>query len=200
MTQDRLKQIQQIQKKRLSEEISQISSAISSLDREDVRTMPERVFVNIWLPFFADEKPLRPELKVDFTHWVNFVGSPYKSVQVVDADGKELFLVPPLFDRSLINPTGRQGNGSIMDVVAQMKNLALLHPNQGAVFFDKELTRRALLMKVPPNIMESLKTWNAIFARYGKAPLVDLEEVTKASQPQVQATGSAQSDYDIDPL
>jgi hypothetical protein len=56
-------------------------------------------------------------------------------------------------------------------------------------------------MKVPANVVKDLETWNTIFKRYGRPPLVDLG-VAKSPQSASRsgATTPDAAEYEFDPL
>lgn len=186
------------QRQSIAAEIDQISKHLIQAAEPNIPTMSERVFVYIWLPFFAgDDKPQYP---VDFQHWFNFTGNPYQPVNVVDEKGDVLFQVPPVFDRSVVNPLS-QKRTSLAHVVQSYQQLRNIHPNQGNVFLDAELTKRALLMKVPHNVLANLETWNSIFQRYGRKPLVEVDSQATTSPGSAAAAGQPDISYDdFEPL
>lgn len=180
---------------KLLEEITRIHASLQTVDQQDAVRMSERVFVNIWLPFFAgDENPTYP---VDIQHWVNFSGSPYRAVQVVDTNGALLFTVPALFDRTAVNPVSGD-HRSVAHVVRSAEQYSGVHPMQGQRYLDAELTKRALIMKVPASVMANLETWNSIFARYGRPPLIKLDAA--AAPGSKQPAADPDISYDVDPL
>lgn len=187
---------QEIFKQQLDSRVESIKTDLAQQEEVNVPRMPERVFKHIWLPFFAgDEKLL---YKVAITpHWVNFAGSIYQKVHVVDERGQVLFTVPPILDRTAIQSLVHSSGKTIGEIVENSQLYANIHPAQGAAYLERELDKRALVMKVPVNVVQSLKTWNEIFARYGRPPI--------ALAPEEKGKGASSSneadlDYDFDPL
>lgn len=183
--------------KQLHEQITQAQKLLDSVAVTDVPRMSERIFVGIWLPFFAGDTPLPHQ--VEMTHWINFAGNPYRIVHVVNSEGAVLFDVPAIFDRLAINPhaMAERDLPNISHVVASAEQYAHVHPLHGTRYLDAELTKRALIMKVPATVLANLQVWNAIFARYGRPPLVAVDETTSGSESAQPDDGLS---YDIDPL
>lgn len=160
-------------KDRLAQQIADISKALEVVADTDFARMPERNFVQVFLPFFAGDTDLM--YKVDMTHWLNFAGGPYREVQVIDNKGVVLFNVPPIYDRTAINPLSGESH-SIAHVVATTTQYARIHPVQGQNYLSAELTKRALVMKVPAAVMHHIDVWNAIFTRYNRPPLIAMDD------------------------
>jgi hypothetical protein len=157
---------------RLAQQIDDISSQLATVAVTDNARLSERHFTQIFLPFFAGDKTLM--YPVDMTHWLNTAGGPYREVEVIDLTGTVLFTVPPIFDRAAINATS--DGKPIAHVVATATQYARIHPIQGQAYLSAELTQRALVMKVPSAVMYHLEVWNKIFQRYGRPPLISVDE------------------------
>lgn len=178
----------------LEQKINSVHEALVVTGQSDIARMSERVFVGIWLPFFAGDT--HPTYEVTLQHWTNFAGNGYQSVHVVDPAGTVLFTVPPVFNRSAINPINNSGQQSVAHVIKSAEQYSQVHPVQGSAYLDNELSKRAMIMKVPPNVLGDLDTWNAIFTRYGRKPLVDVAPAEQASA----VAPDPGLDYDVDPL
>jgi len=176
----------------LIDQINNIHGSLVTAAEQDVGRMPERVFKEIWLPFFAGDNPLPYE--VTLNHWVNFAGSPSRQVRVVDTNGKVLFTVPPLFNRDAINPLS-SSDKSIAHVVISAEQYSGISPIQGQRYLDGELKKRALIMRVPAAVMTNLKSWNDIFQRYGRPAIA----TATADEPNKTTPGD-DIDYDVAPL
>ena len=122
----------------LTAEITRISDQLNNIASEDVVVMQERIFENIFIPLFAGDAELI--YKVSLETWSTFAGGPYRAVDIVDVSGKILFRVPPLFDRSAINPVG-ESNVSIAHVVATAGQYSRVHPTQGSAYLNAELNK-----------------------------------------------------------
>lgn len=178
---------------RLAQEIKNITSELAVVADTDFARLPERHFSQIFLPFFAGDEDLM--YPVTLVHWLNVAGGPYRSVNIVGSDGVILFTVPPLFDRNAINPITEDAK-SIAHVIATTSQYARIHPTQGANYLSSELTKRALVMKVPAAILNELETWNKIFTRYNRPPIMAIPETT--DEPAVDPKDQIpHDDYDL---
>lgn len=185
--------LEDFRNKKLADEIQEIHTQLTSVAVKDHAILPERTFVQVFLPFFAGDEKLM--YKADLTTWTNFAGGPYREVEVVDAQGKTLFTVPPVFDRTAINPVANSTT-PIAHVVATAQQYARIHPTQGLHHLNAELTKRALIMKVPASVLKNLEIWNAIFERYGRPPLVAVDSITEPTPTSIQGN----DDFDFEPI
>lgn len=179
-------------RQRMAEEIADISSAVSKVTDEVRARLPERHFREIYLPMFAGDKVLPYD--VDLNHWVNFAGNPYREVDIIDEAGKVLFTVPPILDRNAVNPIS-QSRQSISHVIQTAQQYSRIHPHKGMAHLNAELTERALIMKVPANVLQDLETWNTIFKRFGRPPIVDTPASAKSA-----AVAKPSDDFDFEPF
>ena len=157
------------------DQIQEISAQLAAGVASDIATLEERIFVEVFLPLFAGDVKL--PYPVSLTTWTNYAGSPYRAVNVIDLSGKVLFTVPALYDRTAINPVSDAAI-PISHIVATASQYARIHPSQGLYYLDAQLSKRALVMKVPSNVIEDLTTWNAIFVRYNRTPIMALNTQT----------------------
>lgn len=157
---------------RLSNEIKDISERMEIAADKGLVALSERIFVNVFLPLFAGDKELM--YPVTFNTWSSCAGGPCREVNVVDVSGKILFTVPPLFDRSTVNPTV-ESNVSIAHVVLTAGQYTKIHPVQGVNYLNNELSKRAMLMQTPGNVITNLEIWNNIFIRYGRPPIITVD-------------------------
>lgn len=187
-------QFQDERQDRLAEQIQQITNELQAVAIQDTPLLRERIFVGIFLPYFAgDEERAYPQANAAM--WIDRVaGSPYKAVNVIDVQGQVLFTVPPLLDRSAVAPQAGSDRGpSIAHVVHSAQQYALMSPRQGAGYLQSELNKRALIMKVPANVLGHIEAWNKIFERYGRPPLMALEgEAEQASAAQSSPAAAAE--------
>jgi len=167
---------------KLAEDIDGVSAQLKTLSPADIPRLAERIFVNVFLPLFAGDETLIYD--ATFNTWVSFAGSPYTDVHVVDTKNNILFTVPPLLDRSAINPVNRL-SVSIAHVVTTAGQFARIHPTQGSVYLHNELSKRAIVMKVPANILNNLEIWNNIFKRYGRPEIMTIEEKVASEIPKI---------------
>lgn len=167
----------------LEKEISGIVSDLNAATAGERPRFAERLFVGIFLPYFAGDKPL--PYPVDSSVWVARVATnPFQEVDVVDIQGQVLFTVPAMFDRSALDPgraAGSKDSLPVEHIVKSAQQLRYLHPLHGEAYLETKLTEKALIMRVPTNILHNLDVWNKIFVRYGREPIVGLPEQSGAT-------------------
>lgn len=181
-------------KGQLNDEITRIAADVEKATAAVRARLPERHFREIYLPMFAGDE--KNPYNVDLNHWVGFAGNPYREVDIIDEHGQVLFTVPPVLDREAVNPVNpEQTRTSVSHVIATAQQYGRIHPSQGVAFLDTELTGRALLMKVPPNVAKDLQTWNMIFTRYGRPPIIEV-----APEQKPGAVKLPDNDWDFEPF
>lgn len=181
-----LTNLQKMYQARLGGQIEQINAQLEVTAENDSATMTEYVFVNVFLPIFAGTP--NPHYNADINTWTNYAGGPYRTVRIIDGSGVVLFTVPPIYDRENINPK-RSNLPSIAHVVASTNQYSQIHPMQGEQYLNHELSKRAILMDVPPNVGKNLEIWNAIFKRYGYPLLTEVAGKTDASDGGSELSG-----------
>ena len=170
---------------KISDEIKRISGELKSITPGYTARLEEYIFANVFIPLFAGDENLLYD--VTFQTWINVAGSPYKEVDIIDNKGKVLFAVPPILDRLSINSTSDQ-RIPIASVVASAQQFSRVHPSQGKAFLANALNKRAMVMKVPANMLKFLERWNKIFTRYGRHEIMPLEQ---SNTPIVNKTSEA---------
>ena len=161
-----------------------ISEQLAAVEKIDVVRMPESVFVAGYLPLFCGED--NPRYNVTFDMWKTYAGGVFNEVIVIDDTGKELFTVPPLFDRAYITTLVKEQTRSLTDVITTAEQYALIHPVKGNAYLDRELSNRALLMNSSMNVSSNVKRWNEIFRRYGKPEIVVGKDIEKVAEAEVK--------------
>lgn len=146
--------------------------------------LEEEKFQYVFLPWFAGDTELR-YFKTDrngrahdkaVAMWIGIAGSAFGAVKITDnKTGEILFTVPPLCDREALVPALRDNKtGTIYNMVMTMQSLRNVSPAHAKHFFDNEVAKRAQGMFKPDNILKFVRTWNEIFTRYGRPPLLAL--------------------------
>jgi len=188
------------------DEMKEAASNIQQIDAElkaqgDKRRLEESIFVHVFLPMFLGTPMEQRQYKVDLPNWVAYAGNPYWEVDVIDTKGTVLFTVPPIFDRSAISPSDaarHAGRGGIMDVIMMTQKLQLVSPVQAKYYLNQEMRQRAVGMVQMDNVLVFLRTWNAIFKRYGKPTILDLLEDTETGQQEAPRDAQRRSLDDED--
>jgi hypothetical protein len=173
----------------LAEQIKNIHDSLTSISAQDITSLPEPVFVNSFLPFFAGQTVTSD---INVSTWVGIAGNPYRSVNIVGANGEVLYTIPPLFDREALDPNKRQiGVSPMQHVMKTYEQFMQLSPQRARSYLDQELAKRNLAVDARENIISNLHIWNAIFARYN-LPLIQ-------GGPQSPSTSASSSDkVDLD--
>lgn len=185
----------------LKNQIETIVDQLSTVSSADRPRFPERYFQGIFLPYFAgDEHPPYPT--ADTVMWIGRVaGSPFQEVDIIDASGAVLFTVPPMMDRGAVDPkrATERGGPSLGHIIHSAQQYALMSPSQGSHYLQQKLTEKALIMKVPSNVLRNIEAWNHIFERYGRPPLMPLDnpapsETSKVDSPSAVSIFGADMD------
>ncbi len=173
----------------------------SAFGKQKNPTLPEAVFVNLFLPFFAKDE--NPEHKVTLKDWFAAIvrhsdpskidGQAFLSVDIVDTAGKVLFTVPPALDHDAINSIS-EGETSLKHVVISFQQYNNVHPAQGKVYLETQLARRKLIQHTPVRIIEQLRQWDAIYKRYGRPTLLREEDFAEVKQEE-KAPGNDEFSY-----
>lgn len=150
-----------------------------------VRSLPERLFVSNFLPFFAGE--LDPKQSPDFySLWISIAGSPMAELDIVDDRNTPLFRVPGLIDSSIINPNRENKSGmNFADVVIMAKLYGNMTPAAGANALNKGLSEKyRQLQAKSPTFETNVKRWYEILKRYGKTKEPSSQTTVQSKTPQ----------------
>jgi hypothetical protein len=134
----------------------------------DVAKLPEPLFRSNLLPVLTDTSG-----RADMTVWLDIAGHGFRPIDVTDpVSGETLFRVPPMYQQL---PTRTKGDPrhSLAMIAEQANNHSAQHPAIGQTFLRKQLEARRIEGSVN---WEHVRTWNAILARYGLAPLLSVPE------------------------
>lgn len=169
--------------------------------------LPEDVFVNVFLPFFAGEKTevtavnwfnvargdFDPALAEQLGDSMRMASGSYREVDVIDAAGNVIFTVPPLLDRLAVRTLKRQrGVDSVSDIIHQARDYSNLSPMHGQQHLERELNERGDRM-FTPHVDEYATRWAAIMARYGKTMLNADGAPVPLPGVEVKADGTTQA-------
>lgn len=167
----------------VAEDLDAIAAEFAALDAESRVTMPEVIFVDVFLPFFAgDENPKYKD--VSLVTWLNAISRPqmddlpvnakpvnklFQEVDVTDNAGRVLFTVPAGLDADGITPTTQtEGLPGMTHLVKTYKLYLNNSQAQADNYLNAELSRRPLIHQVPENVAKNLTVWNGIFKRYNR--------------------------------
>lgn len=131
--------------------------------------LPENIFVQYFLPYFAGQIDLsnRPGLMAE---WISIAGSPMAEVAIIDNNWNILYYVPGVFDTSFIDIRSRENVMSFKNITDQAALMSSNLPVLGDRFLTNSLGQKF------NNMVDSMTStdynrqrWMSIFNRYGIA-------------------------------
>lgn len=149
----------------VSIDISNIALAL----KKEIPTyqIPEQIFISHFLPLFAGE--IEESEALNYNTWIEKVaGSDRAPVEVIDLDYKVLFVVPPMLDDSVIEQSKAGGAGTMSRIERQYSRLKEIDAAASQTYLMKMLQGSHLKEKPTQAVIDNIKTWNAIFVRYGR--------------------------------
>jgi hypothetical protein len=180
----------------------QLSDLINDIDTAFTRSslnnavIQEQFFVEVFLPLFAgDPNPVHPATP---EMWLNVAHGPFNEVSVINAKNELLFTVPPLFSQSAIKPLDGSRQDARMPSLSDAVYAARMYAGRGADAVQNvvahELRNRAFMFNAKDVNQEHLERWNAIFARYNRAPLTPSTVTTSTPHADDIARDSTEFD------
>lgn len=190
-----------LEEQRLMDTITELGREFGEVPPSDIPTIREDFFVRVFLPLFAGDET--NPYKVTETMWLNVSFSPFAEVRVVDNQNQELFMVPPLYDRSVVKPMTGAGEERNMPTITDMLARARLVGKQGPVamnrYLTEELERRNFVVE-SDGVKSIAKRWIEIFQRYDRLPK-DLNFGTQSTGVQTSTIADIGRDSsEFDPL
>ena len=166
---------------------------------QKVEQVPENIFVDYFLPMFADEVEQTEE--VNYNTWIEKVaGRDTAPVEVVDHQGNVLFTVPPLLDSSVIEQA-QSGRNSFTRIARKYSRLKEVAAAESQIFLSKTLQGVHIAQHVSQAVIDNVKAWNAIFVRYGRADKIinlgNLLDHDTKKEETVPTGGKPVSDSDL---
>lgn len=151
--------------------------------KKDLSTLPETVFKEYFYPFFKGEVTAATQPGI-VAEWIAIAGSAMCEVNVVDAQGKVEFTVPPLFDSSIIESAKRRLGNSFADIYSQYKMHSANLPIVGEKFLADAFEEKIpAILKTSETLSPNQARWQTIFHRYGDAlPGEKNEKMTAITQ------------------
>ncbi len=168
------------------EEISlQIGRAFDSLVvKKENAHLPEQVFQQYFLPFFAgelDNASLKGRDVV--TDWISIAGTPMSEVDIVDDNGQTLFAVPPIFDSNIIDHVNRKAGKSLNDIMTEYELRKTGVPAQANNFLNEALANKSQeIAGDTSHTAVVTQRWDTILMRYGKSPLTATANAEKSTE------------------
>lgn len=158
--------ISEIQSKQFDARLAVLKSGFEALEKANVRTIPEVIFLQYFLPFFCGETDENAQELLN--QWFTIAGNTYAPVNIVNANGQFIIQVPPIHDRTTLSPIlNRDQDIAYTFTVAQAK--ASLSPTLANNIINNGLSQRfnsiANNDKANPVLKEQ---WLKLFQHYGK--------------------------------
>lgn len=157
------------------EEISlQIGRAFDSLVvKKENAHLPEQVFQQFFLPFFAGELDNANLKGRDvITDWISIAGTPMSEVDIVDDNGQTIFAVPAIFDSNIIDHVNHKAGNSLKDIMAEYELRKAGVPAQANNFLNEALALKSQEISGDTSHTAVVTgRWDTILVRYGKQPL-----------------------------
>jgi hypothetical protein len=177
------KSMQEIQTEMLQNQINKIKQQFEQLDKLDVRTVPENIFVHHFLPVFSGEKT--ENVQEALSMWVNIAGSNFHPVNIVNGNGEIVAQVPPIQNNTVLDPSNRASNLSYAVKEANAK--AGLSPLGAQAMLTNQLTNKLTNMTADLNSKNKPheQMWNDLFNKYGKSSTSDKSKNQQAEEGDV---------------
>lgn len=120
-----------------------------------------------FLPLFTGETPKYPE--VNFYTYSNFVGGPNRELILTDSTGKDVLIVPPLFDRDKIKfDLPRDPQNSLFELMGRVGEVSSRIPMQGNRLFLAMTSRKWDDIKNKDIYLKVIQDWNKVFSYFGR--------------------------------
>ena len=168
MSVNKAKSIEEMQTQMLQNQINTIKEQFQQLDRLDVRTVPENIFIHHFLPVFSGER--KENVQEAVAMWANIAGSNFHPVNVVNNNGEVVAQVPPLQNNLALDPSKNSSN--LAYAVKESKAKAELSPIGAQAMLTSQLTSKLNNMTQDlSDKNEPVKDlWFELLRKYGKAP------------------------------
>lgn len=159
------------------------------------RKIPEVIFVTYFLQWLAGRvKDTDGSLR---QQWLNIAGSFQDPVMIIDKDGKDVRLVPPLNDRSVIGVRMRQtrvapgtrGDTSVGSMLERAANTATLNANMANAQLQNTLINNFVGNVETQASDELVKAWVELLDHYGVITAVSasgLSEQSDQTPPELE--------------
>lgn len=160
-----------------------ITGVLVGSDRTMCSVLPEHIFVQYFLPYFAGQPSSRPNILAE---WISIAGTPMSEVAIIDGGRNVMYYIPPVFDTSFI-----AAKKSDTMTFGQMSDQANLLNNNLPVLSERfmvgAMDQKYREIAMPASVNQSNEQrWVDIFIRYGyKAPSVATHATTNVPLPNI---------------
>lgn len=179
-------------------ELNEILRDIAIADEQSRPRLPENIFVEVFLPFFAGTGNPH-NATVDL--WNTISNGPFNSVDIVNPTGEVLFVVPALHDRDAISPATKSlGENSVQNMITTAEQMKRISPMDADRYLSHGLSNMLDKLQGKHHVIANLKEWNKIFTRYGLPALLQAlgqpEENKAAEEKPNDHKPIAEEDWD----
>jgi hypothetical protein len=152
----------------MSKDADKVFNALCVDNDQVLGRIPESVFREYFLPYFAGEVSLADTSVVGT--WVAIAGTPAAEVRVIDdVTQKELFRVPPLMSTMYLDVQTRPNGMPMKDVFEHAAMHRQNIPIQGERYLEAAYADKADVMLKDAQLPEEYKRrWAEIMVKYGK--------------------------------
>lgn len=156
--------IREMQKKQFEDRLNSLKEGFASMEKLNVRTLPDLIFKTYFLPLFCGETTENSDELI--SQWFVIAGTNYSAVNIVDANGNFVIRIPPLHDRNTLTPILKR-NEDLSYAFSVAKQKASLSPLLANNIISNELGARfdSIVNKEYSNLKEE---WDKVFKHYGK--------------------------------
>lgn len=137
---------------------------VTSMERSK---LPEPIFRENFLPFFTGQQRPDPQNGL-YAQWIGIAGAPTAEVDVIDEEGKTVFVVPALLNTSGLQVLRSRHQGpSIMEMVSDFNDEAVGLPTVARNKFYKSLAEKgAEIITNDPATQRDQDNWRKIAEHY----------------------------------
>ncbi len=158
--------IRELQNRQFEDRLNTLKEGFASMERLNVRSLPEIMFKTYFLPLFCGESTENADELI--SQWFNIAGTNYSAVNIVDNNGNFIIRIPPLHDRNTMRPILNR-NEDIAYAFSVAREKASLSPALANNIITNELDAR--YNSIANQEYSDLKEeWDKVFKHYGKTP------------------------------
>ena len=151
-----------------TEIITYATTEVNKLAGEDKVTIPEKIFVKYFLPYFAqeEESSYPPSAKEE---WFKISKNGIAPVTVVDEQGNDVVQVPAKYSRGLINIRSQRDRVALSDAMATFSDLAVSSPIRAKNYFDNVINPNTSGVSVKQEAITRFnEAMDKVLIHYGK--------------------------------
>lgn len=164
----------------LKEQIRVFEAQFQELDKLNIRTIPENMFVHHFLPFFAGE--VKENAQEIMTNWLTIAGSAVSPVNVVDPQGRVVAQVPAIQNNEGLDPSAKS-DSNIAYSVKEAKAVTGLSPiaAQNILRSDLGIKLTAMTNSITKSNAVHEGKWTSLLNHYGKGVKTDSKVNTEGN-------------------